>query len=86
MAIGAVRNVQLKHGQQIADQQAHQQVERADARGDEQRADHELGAGRVLAGVHADEALEAQQGPLGHRLAFELVSADRFVVRHELFP
>ena len=78
MAIGAVSKRPAQHREQIADQQADQQVKRADAGGHEQRADHQLGAGRVLAGVHADKALEAQQRRCGHGLAFEFVAANCF--------
>ena len=48
-------------------------VDGADAGGDEQRADHQLGAGGVLAGVLADEAREAEPGALRHGLALVLV-------------
>ncbi len=50
-----------EHGQQVAQQQTHDQIEGAHARGDEQRADHQLRARHVFAGVHAHEALEPQQ-------------------------
>ena len=62
-----------EHGEQVADEQSADEVDGAHARGHEQRADHQLGAGRVLAGVLADEAPEPEVRPLGHRLAFELL-------------
>ena len=49
-----------QHGEQIADEQAHHEVDGTHARRHEQRADHQLRARRVFAGVLADETAEAE--------------------------
>ena len=57
---GGAHEDPTRHGQEIAHEQADDNIVRADAGGDEQRPDHQLGSGRMFAGVHADEAAEAQ--------------------------
>ena len=50
-----------QHGQHVAQQQADDQVERADARRRRTAGRSSARSRRMLAGVHADEAAEAQQ-------------------------
>ena len=74
-----------EHGEEVAEQQAEDEVEGARAPGHEQRPDHELGAGGVFAGVHAPEGAGAFPGLLGHRLALELVAGVVRLVRRSCF-
>ena len=62
-----------QHREQVAEQQAEDEVEGADAGGQKQRADHQFRAGDVLAGELADVVLQPEQGLLRHRLALVFV-------------
>ena len=76
--MGAVKKVQLNTASRLPTSRPKMKSKALTPAGQEQRADHQLGARHVLAGELADVALQPEQGLLRHRLA--LVFVDGVVV------